>query len=280
MVDERCKKRYPRAYCEATTQGEDGYAVYRRRNDGRTFQKSPGGFVYDNRWVVPHNPNLTRKFNAHINVEVSAGIQSVKYLFKYIYKGQDRVAVRVDGPINEIQQYIDTRYLSVSEAVDFLFSFKKHTEWPPVTRLGVHLPRQHNVVFNEDEDLAVVAQCAADQSTTLMGYFAFNAVNEGSREVLYTDFPQQHVWKTREKVWAARQRGVEAVGHMYFVHVASGERFYLHLLLTVVAGATSFENLRTIDGVVYPTFQATCGAMGLLQDDQEWDACLREACVD
>ncbi len=70
------------------------------------------------------------------------------------------------------------------------------------------------------------------------------------------------------------------MGHMYFVHVASGEQFYLRLLLTVVVGATSFENLRTIDGVVYPTFQAACGAMGLLQDDQEWDACLREACVD
>ncbi len=200
MVDGRCKKRYPSAYCEATTQGEDGYAVYRRQNDGRTFQKSLGGFVYDNRWVVPHNPNLTRKFNAHINVEVSAGIWSVKYLFKYIYKGEDRAAVRVDGPINEIQQYIDARYLSASEAINSLLSFKKHTEWPPVTRLGVHLSGQHNVVFNEDEDLAVVAQRAADQPTTLTGYFAFNAANEGSREVLYTDFPRQHVWKTREKV--------------------------------------------------------------------------------
>jgi hypothetical protein len=200
MVDGRCKKRYLCVYCEATTQGEDGYAIYRRRNDGRTFQKSPGGFVYDNRWVVPHNPNLTRKFNAHINVEVSVGIRGVKYLFKYIYKGQDRVAVHVDGPINEIQQYIDARYPSASEVIDSLLSFKKHTEWPPVTRLGVHLLGQHNVMFNQDEDLAVVAQCAADQPTTLMGYFAFNAANEGSREVLYTDFPQQHVWKTREKV--------------------------------------------------------------------------------
>jgi hypothetical protein len=144
----------------------------------------------------------------------------------------------------------------------------------------VHLPGQHNVVFNEDEDLAVVAQRAADQSTTLTGYFVFNAANEGSQEVFYTNFPQQHVWKTCEKVWAAHQRGAEAVGRMYFVHVASGERFYLRLLLTMVAGVTSFENLRTIDGVVYPTFQAACDAMGLLQDDQEWDACLREACVD
>jgi hypothetical protein len=89
---------------------------------------------------------------------------------------------------------------------------------------------------------------------TLTGYFAFNVANEGPREVLYTDFPRQHVLKTCEKVWAARQRGAEAVGHMYFVHVVLGERFYLRLLLTVVVGATSFENLRTIDGVVYPTF--------------------------
>jgi hypothetical protein len=107
MVDGMCKKHYPHKYSEATMQGEDGYVVYRRRNDGRTFQKNLGGFVFDNRWVVSHNPYLTRKFNAHINVEVSAGIRSVKYLFKYVYKGQDRATVQVDGRTNEIKQYID-----------------------------------------------------------------------------------------------------------------------------------------------------------------------------
>jgi hypothetical protein len=29
-------------------------------------------------------------------------------------------------------------------------------EWLPVTRLVVHLPGQHNVIFNENEDLVVV----------------------------------------------------------------------------------------------------------------------------
>jgi hypothetical protein len=48
MVNNVCKKRYPRAFSEETTQGEDGYPVYRRRNDGRTFQKTPDGFAYDN----------------------------------------------------------------------------------------------------------------------------------------------------------------------------------------------------------------------------------------
>ncbi len=43
MVNSLCKKQYPRAFSEETTQGEDGYPIYRRRNDGRTFQKTPDG---------------------------------------------------------------------------------------------------------------------------------------------------------------------------------------------------------------------------------------------
>ncbi len=52
--------------------------------------------------MVPHNPYLTKRFNAHINVEVSVDIQSVKYLFKYVYNGPDCVATVIDDPTNEI----------------------------------------------------------------------------------------------------------------------------------------------------------------------------------
>jgi hypothetical protein len=157
------------------------------------FQKTPDGFVYDNQWVVPHNPYFTKMFNAHINVEVSLDIRSVKYLFKYVYKGPDRVATVLAGPINEIQQYIDARYLSAVEGVDSLLSFKKHMEWPPVTQLVVHLPRQHNIIFNENEDLATVVERAAHQKTTLTAYFAYNAQNADGWNVVYADFPADHV---------------------------------------------------------------------------------------
>ncbi len=75
--------------------------------------------------MVPHNPYLAKMFNAHINVKVSAGIESVKYLFKYVYKGHDCVTTMIAGPTNEIQQYIDVRYLNVAKGVDSLLSFKK-----------------------------------------------------------------------------------------------------------------------------------------------------------
>jgi hypothetical protein len=77
--------------------------------------------------------------NAHINVEVSVDIRSVKYLFKYVYKGPNYVVAVIAGPINEIQQYIDAIYLNVAKGVDSLLSFKKHMEWLPVIRLVVHL---------------------------------------------------------------------------------------------------------------------------------------------
>jgi hypothetical protein len=74
MVNGVCKKRYLRAFSKELTQGENSYHVFHQRNNARTFRKIPNGFASDNQWVVPHNPYLTKMFNAHINVEVSADI--------------------------------------------------------------------------------------------------------------------------------------------------------------------------------------------------------------
>jgi len=64
---------------------------------------------------------------------------------------------------------------------------------------------------------------------------------------------------------------------MYFASPTSGERFYLRLLLTAVAGAQSFQALKRVDGIAYPTYKGACYARGLLEDDREWDQCLQEA---
>ena len=39
----------------------------------------------------------------------------------------------------------------------------------------------------------------------------------------------------------------------------------------------SWENLRTVDGVLHPSFKAACLALGLLKDDGEWNRCLSDA---
>src|SRR6266496_1509090 len=64
---------------------------------------------------------------------------------------------------------------------------------------------------------------------------------------------------------------------MYFVGPSGGERFYLRMLLTVVKGPTSFEDVHTYDGVVHQTFKSACIARGLLDSDEQWDHSLTEA---
>ena len=88
--------------------------------------------ILDNSWVVPHSPDLLRKFCTHMNVELCISrVGSINSLFKYVCKGSDRVTVEIvsSSPdqqsgnnsegvpiIDEIRQYQDARYISASEA--------------------------------------------------------------------------------------------------------------------------------------------------------------------
>jgi hypothetical protein len=79
-------------------------------------------FTVDNRWIVPYNPFLSLKYNAHINIEVVIRFSCVKYLYKYTCQGSDRVMVRLangqerDITNDEVECYVNARYVSASEA--------------------------------------------------------------------------------------------------------------------------------------------------------------------
>lgn len=109
-----CKYGYPKAFTNETTSHENGFPLYRRRDDGETplIRK----FAMDNRWVIPYNSYLSALFDCHLNVEVCSTIQAVKYMYKYVYKGHDKIsyAVSKEGeqkPVDEIQQFQTGRWV-------------------------------------------------------------------------------------------------------------------------------------------------------------------------
>ena len=102
-----------------------------------------------------------------------------------------------------------------------------------------------------------------------MAYFDYNRHHVESRQLFYQDFPRYYVFHADTKKWLPRRHGF-TIGRLRFCPPSAGERYFLRLLLTVRAGCTSFEDLRTIEGEIHATFKAACAAMGLLEDDGVW----------
>lgn len=57
------------------------------------------------------------------------------------------------------------------------------------------------------------------------------------------------------------------------------EIFYLRMLLNIVKGPRNYEEIRTVNGVIHPTFKAACYALRLLNGDKEWQDAITQATV-
>jgi hypothetical protein len=148
MIHGPCGHLNDRYFSNSTVDKEDVFPVYKRCDNGRVVEKKVRGrsINVDNRYVVPYNPCLIQKYNCHINVEICSSICSVKYLYKYVYKGHDRALAEVhaeNDDNDEIKQYLGARYVSSCEACWRIFEFDLHGKSHSIIRLPVHLPNMH-----------------------------------------------------------------------------------------------------------------------------------------
>ena len=276
MKDGQCSKNFPKQFSEETVMNVNGYPLYARTDNGRTVRVR--NIDLDNRWVVPYNPYLSKKYSAHINVEACVSIKSIKYLYKYIYKGYDVAHVEMNERIDhdEVQTFLDCRYVSAPEAAWRLFCFPMHSQSHSVIRLHVHLPNFQQVFFRDGEEAAAVER-AENRNTMLTAWFELNRRDPQAREILYCDLPYHYTFDNRERKWSPRRRNAEKIiARMANANIREGERYFLRVLLLHVPGATSFDDLKTYDGIVHETFRAACSARGLLHDDATWTRTLDE----
>ncbi|GFQ85636.1 ATP-dependent DNA helicase [Trichonephila clavata] len=126
------------------------------------------------------------------------------------------------------------------------------------------------------------------QKTTLMAFFELCQVDNFAKTLLYCEVPAYYVWKNNK--FSRRKKGKavsgyleikkgQVLGRVYTVHPGNAECYYLLLLLHKIRGPTSFTALKIVAGVVQPSFQAACRALGLLEDDTHWSSTLEEASI-
>jgi len=131
----------------------------------------------------------------------------VKYLFKYIYKGHDRASVSMreaskpdeNGKIDEIEQYIEARWVPPLEALWRIYGFELSKNSPPVIQLQLHLPNMHMVSFHQRQGIQRVVNHPGANRSMLTAYFEENRLDERAHGILYNDFPEWYNWQPRDK---------------------------------------------------------------------------------
>ena len=101
-------------------------------------------------------------------------------------------------------------------------------------------------------------------------------MDENACKLLYKEFPEQFVWNQRDKIWTPRRKK-NMIARIVAANPIKGERYYLRLLLNHVRGPISFEELKTIGGVIASTFHEVALLCGLLEAYNSLDKCLEEA---
>uniref|UniRef100_A0A8L8KIB6 ATP-dependent DNA helicase n=1 Tax=Heligmosomoides polygyrus TaxID=6339 RepID=A0A8L8KIB6_HELPZ len=257
MRDGVCTKRIPKSSRSDKSLNLDGYPEYRRSDDGRYV--TCRGVRMDNRSVVPYCLYLTRMFETHNNAEICALFHAVKHLFKHVYKGPDRARIHI--------------YQLNNDAAE--------------TRLQVHLPGFETLTFEAGAEQQAL-NAAQNRLSSLTGFFAINKtcndlaqqygrLPEGmmdSRSFHYHEMPQAFEFK---KEWKQRKKHIRTLGRMHFIGPQKQERFALRLLLLYGKGFTSFEDSRTVEGTLYPSFASAAKAAGHLRDDTFFVQSIQEA---
>ncbi|XP_010495644.1 PREDICTED: uncharacterized protein LOC104772765 [Camelina sativa] len=283
MEEGSCSKCYPKQNVNITSIDKEGYPVYRRRKDGRFIEKN--SFKCDNRYVVPYNRTLSLKYHAHINVEWCNQTGSVKYLFKYVHKGNDLVGVIVEphkkvteeghnnlqnentpSSKDEIQDYFDGRYVSACEAMWRILAYPIHYRQTAVVPLTFHEEGKQPIYYREGESAQNIMDRDSLDESQFIALFELNKPDEEARKLLYEEIPSKFIWDGKEKYFFRRKTRTFAIGRINYVPLTIDDAYHLRILLNSIRGPTSFDHIKTVNGVVHKTYREACYALGLLDD--------------
>uniref|UniRef100_A0A183C067 Helitron_like_N domain-containing protein n=1 Tax=Globodera pallida TaxID=36090 RepID=A0A183C067_GLOPA len=258
--------------------------------------------LLDDSRVIPYNAFLLLKFGTHINIEYVFGQKACKYIFKYLLKGFEKAYVRVIQPrksarrqsgdatedvydYDEIAATFKVRYMTAMEAYLRLHSYKIVGTSHQIYTLSVHDEGGHTIVVEEGQEEE--GQWKVDARTRLTGFFKLCGDDATAAQLTYDRVPYYYSWNYKAREWKKRGRplseDVEKARmfvRVYTVSPRKHELFAIRLLLLHRPGPKSFEHLRTIDGVLFPTFAGAAQHLGLLESDVIFRRSMREACAE
>lgn len=161
------------------------------------------------------------------------------------------------------------RYVSSSEAVWRILKFPLCYRSTAVEKLSFHLPGKKPVIFKDDDKIVDVFDKKAQEDSMMMAWFNLNKVDEFARTLTYSQIPQYYTYNKQKKQFKRRVRGF-ALGRINYVPRQCEDGYFLRILLNIVKGPKSFDDLKKYQEVVYESFKDACEARGILEDEQAY----------
>ncbi|KAF8050555.1 hypothetical protein N665_1942s0005 [Sinapis alba] len=214
MENGKCSKLYPKSFADKTIINREGFPVYRRRELSDRYVEKNGS----DRVTVVVEPPDHMVSNVVSIMEVNSAPTNNEPV-------QGTVTGSVKPTKDEFKDFFDCRYVS---------------------KLTFHLPGKH-VIFKGKYKMQAVINRKLIENTMFLAWFELNKVDSFARTLTYAQIPNFYTYDKRQKKFKRRKRGF-SIGRINYAPRKKENSYYLCVLLNIVKGPTSYDDLKTFEG--------------------------------
>ncbi|CEF61556.1 Ovarian tumour, otubain domain and DNA helicase Pif1 like family and Helitron helicase-like domain and P-loop containing nucleoside triphosphate hydrolase domain-containing protein [Strongyloides ratti] len=282
----KCSKNYPKPFINETTIcDENGEVFYKRKSDNEM-----------NKYVVPYNIFLLKYFNAAINVEIVSNIIGSSYIFKNMMINNDSKSKLINLEVllknkYEISNYQKVRCINTTDALLRIYQYPLLGNTVAVEVLYIHENYLKNstlpdyILDKENEIVKYLYTKFVIGKSKLIAYFDLmkkeKEKNNPNQEVLnltYEEIPKLFKWdplyprdnvnvpRSERGAWIRRVNNNKVIGRIVVVSKKYRELYAMRCLLLNRKGVTSFNDLKTINGIYYDTYEKAAYQLNLIND--------------
>jgi hypothetical protein len=105
-----------------------------------------------------------------------------------IRNGEDAPYDEETNTVNEVKEYLDSRYICDKDSCWRVYRYDIHRHYPAVERMPVHLPDENYVAYSARANMAQLLFDPSLRKTMLIEWFVANKNNPEARDLTYCDF--------------------------------------------------------------------------------------------